>query len=118
MRHFFDAKTTTALVVSLLFWSSAYAGIRVGLQAFNPFHMALYRFLVASFALAVYALFTRMRLPDLRDIPLILAERLHWIHGLPHRPELRGDHGHSQRRRLPDRTGPHFHRPSGSRLPR
>jgi drug/metabolite transporter (DMT)-like permease len=34
--------------------------------------MALYRFLVASLALAVYALITRMRLPDLRDIPLIL----------------------------------------------
>ncbi len=72
MRRSFDTKTTVALVVTLLFWSSAYAGIRVGLQAFNPFHMALYRFLVASLALAVYALITRMRLPDLRDLPLIL----------------------------------------------
>jgi len=73
MRQPFDAKTTAALVVTLLFWSSAYTGIKVGLQAFNPFHMALYRFLVASFALAVYALITRMRLPEPRDLPLILA---------------------------------------------
>ncbi len=72
MRRTFDTKTTVALVVTLLFWSSAYTGIKVGLQAFNPFHMALYRFLVASLALAVYALITGMRLPDLRDLPLIL----------------------------------------------
>jgi drug/metabolite transporter (DMT)-like permease len=72
MQRPFDTKTTVSLIVTLLFWSSAYAGIRVGLQSFNPFHMALYRFLVASLALAVYALITRMRLPDLRDIPLIL----------------------------------------------
>jgi drug/metabolite transporter (DMT)-like permease len=72
MHRPFDTRTTIALAVTLLFWSSAYAGIRVGLQAFNPFHMALYRFLVATLALAVYALITRMRIPDLQDIPLIL----------------------------------------------
>jgi drug/metabolite transporter (DMT)-like permease len=72
MQRPFDTKTTVSLIVTLLLWSSAYAGIRVGLQAFNPFHLALYRFLVASLALTVYALITRIRLPDLRDIPLIL----------------------------------------------
>ena len=72
MRRPFDTKTTVSLIVTLIFWSSAYTGIRVGLQTFNPFHLALYRFLVASLALAVYALITRMRLPDLRDIPLIM----------------------------------------------
>ena len=68
----FDTKTTIALTVTLLLWASAYAGIRVGLQSFDPFHMALYRFLVASLVLAIYALVSRMRLPDIRDIPLIL----------------------------------------------
>jgi drug/metabolite transporter (DMT)-like permease len=72
MHRPFDTKTTVSLMVTLLFWSSAYTGIRVGVQSFSPFHMALYRFLVASLALAVYALITRMHLPDLRDLPLIL----------------------------------------------
>lgn len=72
MNRAFDTKTSIALAVTLLFWSSAYAGIRVGLQAFDPFHLALYRFLVASLVLAVYALIARMRLPEPGDIPLIL----------------------------------------------
>jgi drug/metabolite transporter (DMT)-like permease len=72
MNRPFDTKTLVALSVTLLFWASVFTSIRVGLQDFNPFHLALYRFLVASLVLAVYALITRMRLPEPRDIPVIL----------------------------------------------
>jgi len=68
-----DALTLTALGVTIFFWSSAYAGIRAGLSAYTPGHLALLRFLVASAALAWYAGLVRLRLPAARDLPAIFA---------------------------------------------
>lgn len=64
-----DTRTLSALGITLLFWSSAFAGIRAGLAAYSPLHVALLRFGTASVALAIYALITRMRLPAARDVP-------------------------------------------------
>jgi drug/metabolite transporter (DMT)-like permease len=61
-----------AAAATILFWGSAFAGIRAGLHSYSPTHVALLRFLVASAVLAVYALATRMRLPARRDLPLVL----------------------------------------------
>ena len=52
-----------AAVATVVFWGSAFAGIRAGLHSYSPTHLALLRFLVASLVLGVYALATRMRLP-------------------------------------------------------
>ena len=60
-----------ALVVTTVFWASAFAGIRAGLEAYGPGQVALFRFLVASAALAGYATLTRMRLPERRDLPAV-----------------------------------------------
>jgi drug/metabolite transporter (DMT)-like permease len=60
-----------AVVTTVLFWGSAFPGIRVALQAYSPAHLALLRFLTASAALAVVALLTRMRLPARADLPFI-----------------------------------------------
>ncbi len=68
-----DGRTLGAVLVTLTFWGSAFAGIRAGLEAYSPGHVALLRFLVASLTLGVYALLTRMRLPERRDLPRILA---------------------------------------------
>ena len=59
------------LAIALLLWASAYPGIRVGLDAYSPEHLAALRFLVASAALAIYAAASRMRLPALEDLPAI-----------------------------------------------
>lgn len=67
-----DVRMIIALIILLVLWASAFAGIRVGLKAYTPGHLALLRFLVASATLLVYALLTRMRLPALRDIPSML----------------------------------------------
>jgi drug/metabolite transporter (DMT)-like permease len=67
-----DSRTLTAIGITLLFWASAFAGIRVGLSAYAPGQMALLRFLVASVAMAVCAVATRMPLPERRDIPAVL----------------------------------------------
>jgi drug/metabolite transporter (DMT)-like permease len=67
-----DSRTLIAMGVTLLFWSSAFAGIRAALKTYTPTHLVLFRFLVASMALAIYAALTRMRLPNKRDLPAIL----------------------------------------------
>jgi len=67
-----SVRVAVALAVTLVLWASAFAGIRAGLRAYTPGHLALLRFLIASAMLLVYALITRMRLPAVRDVPAIL----------------------------------------------
>ena len=62
----------SAALITVLFWGSAFAGIRAGLHSYAPAQLALLRFLSASAVLVVFAAVTRMRLPALRDVPLVL----------------------------------------------
>ena len=64
-------RVAAALAVTTVFWASAFAGIRVGLEGYGPGEVALARFLVASVVLAGYAAITRMRLPEGRDLPAV-----------------------------------------------
>lgn len=61
-----------ALGVTVVIWASAFAAIRAGLEGYAPGHLALFRFLVGSALLAVYAAATRMPPPAWRDVPAIL----------------------------------------------
>jgi drug/metabolite transporter (DMT)-like permease len=61
-----------ALGATLLLWSSAFAGIRAGLRAYSPLHVALLRFLIASLVLLIYAGIAHFRRPTLRDVPALL----------------------------------------------
>jgi drug/metabolite transporter (DMT)-like permease len=72
MKSQVDGRILIAIGVTLVFWASAFAGIRAGLKAYTPKYLILFRFLVASTVLAGYALLTRMRLPEKRDLPSIL----------------------------------------------
>jgi drug/metabolite transporter (DMT)-like permease len=67
----FDVRVAAALAATTLFCASAFAGIKVGLEAYGPGEVALSRFLVASTVLAAYAALTRMRLPERRDLPAV-----------------------------------------------
>lgn len=60
------------LGLTIIFWASAFAGIRAGLEEYSPGHVALVRLLVATLALFVYAVIVKMPLPELRDLPVIL----------------------------------------------
>ncbi len=64
-----ESSTLAAVIVALLLWSSAFAGIKAGLKGFGPGELALLRFGTASVVLAGYALATRMRLPRMADVP-------------------------------------------------
>ncbi|WP_424951048.1 DMT family transporter [Deinococcus sp.] len=68
-----DSLSLGAILFTIVFWASAFAGIREGLKAFSPEHLALYRFLVASVVLGTYALARRFPRPSLADAGRILA---------------------------------------------
>lgn len=65
----FTIRTILALAATLVLWASAFAGIRAGLHAYSPGQLAVLRFIVASFTLAIYAAVAHFRRPELRDIP-------------------------------------------------
>jgi drug/metabolite transporter (DMT)-like permease len=71
-----DPRVLAALVITTVFWASAFAGIRAGLDAYGPGQVALFRFLVASAVLAAYAALARMRLPERRDLPAVFLAGL------------------------------------------
>jgi drug/metabolite transporter (DMT)-like permease len=71
-----DARVLLSLGATVFFWASAYAGIRDALQAFGPGQVALARLLVAAVVLALYAVATRMRMPEIRDLPVVLLAGL------------------------------------------
>ena len=77
MKPHFPTRALIALCVALGFWASAFAGIRAGLHAYPPAHLALFRYLIASCVLGVYARFAHFRFPAWRDVPgLVLAGSL------------------------------------------
>lgn len=66
-----NAPVLFAIGATIFLWASAFPGIRVGLEAYGPGEVALFRLLVASLVLAVYAAATRMRLPERKDLPVV-----------------------------------------------
>jgi drug/metabolite transporter (DMT)-like permease len=70
-------KAYVALGFALVVWASAFAGIRAGLRSYAPSHLALFRYLIASSVLGVYARFAHFRRPAWRDLPgLVVAGTL------------------------------------------
>jgi len=76
-----EAGILLALGTTLFLWASAFAGIRAGLTGYSPGQLALLRFLVASLALAIYAIASHMTLPEKRDLPGIALTGLLGISG-------------------------------------
>src|SRR5712692_8346906 len=65
----FTTRTLVALGGGLVIKETTFAGIRAGLRAYSPSHLAILRFLVASFVLAIYAAVAHFRRPEVRDLP-------------------------------------------------
>jgi drug/metabolite transporter (DMT)-like permease len=61
--------TLLALLLTILCWASSFAGIRAGLHSYTPIHLAVLRYLVASIFLGGYALYKRVPLKRMRDMP-------------------------------------------------
>ena len=66
-------KIVLAVAFVVACWGYSPTGIHLGLQAYDPGHLALLRFLLASVFMGVVALIRGIRLPSLGDLPLLLA---------------------------------------------
>jgi len=60
-----------AHLLVILLWGSAFAGIRHGLEGYSPEHLSFLRLLVGSSALLFYAVIRKMKLPEIKDLPVI-----------------------------------------------
>jgi drug/metabolite transporter (DMT)-like permease len=66
-------KIILAMAFVVTCWGYSPTGIHIGLQAYDPGHLALLRFLIASGFMALVAVFRGIRLPALRDLPLLFG---------------------------------------------
>lgn len=71
MRRGLDVRLLAAVAAAVVFAASAFAAIKAGLASYSPGPLALLRMLVASVALAPYAVLSNMRLPDAKDLPAV-----------------------------------------------
>lgn len=63
------------IIIAVLFWGSAFPCVRYVVQRFEPLNLVALRFFIASSVLLVFALLSKqIRIPDPKDIPLLLAQ--------------------------------------------
>jgi len=65
-----------AAAVAVLFWSSAFPGVRYALRYYSPESLMLFRFLIAAVLLLAYCGVKRIPPPRKKDIPLFIAAGL------------------------------------------
>uniref|UniRef100_UPI00106FD7C7 DMT family transporter n=1 Tax=Amycolatopsis nivea TaxID=1644109 RepID=UPI00106FD7C7 len=66
-----NRKAPLALAATVVLWASAFPAIRIGLAGYGPLGLSFARLAVASVALLVAAPFLGVRLPRVRDLPMI-----------------------------------------------
>ena len=74
-----DQLALAAGLVTVVFWASAFVGIRAAAVDLSPGALALGRLLVASIALGVLVAVRRPALPARRDLPPIVAMGVLWF---------------------------------------
>lgn len=67
-----DLKLTSAHLITIILWASAFPGIRAALTTYSPEHVSLLRLLIGSLTLILVAVIQGIRLPELKDVPIIL----------------------------------------------
>ncbi|WHY89827.1 DMT family transporter [Neobacillus cucumis] len=67
-----NGKLFVAYSMIIITWGSAFPGIKAALESYSPEHLALFRLLIGSISLIIFAVVKKIKLPDLRDIPFIL----------------------------------------------
>src|ERR1700712_1555110 len=64
-------KVALATLFVVACWGFSPTGIRIGLQGYDPTHLALLRFIIASLFMALIASSMRIALPRPKDLPLL-----------------------------------------------
>ncbi|HZB23156.1 MAG TPA: DMT family transporter [Gaiellaceae bacterium] len=73
------ALPTLAALVTVVFWASAFVGIRAAGEDLSPGALALGRLLVGTALLGLFVLARREALPSRRDLPLIAFAGVLWL---------------------------------------
>jgi drug/metabolite transporter (DMT)-like permease len=73
------ALATLAALVTVVFWASAFVGIRAAGEDLSPGPLALGRLLIGTTVLALFVLARREALPRGRDVPLIALAGVLWL---------------------------------------
>jgi drug/metabolite transporter (DMT)-like permease len=60
------------IILSVVFWGSAFVAIRATLHEYSPVELAVFRFMVASATLAIVAVIKKPKIPTKKDMPLII----------------------------------------------
>src|SRR5690349_14643206 len=74
-----DGVTTTAVLVTILAWASAFPAIRAGLQAFGPIELGALRFAIAAIPAALFLVVTRPAWPSVSDFLRLAAGGLLFV---------------------------------------
>jgi len=61
--------SAVAIGLTIVLWASAFVGIRAALVDYNPYHLAIVRYVIASLTLVPIAIVKRIRFPRLSEIP-------------------------------------------------
>ena len=56
------------IILVIIFWASAFVGIRHAVLEYHPFELALFRYIIASITLLIFALIKKIRLPEIKDL--------------------------------------------------
>jgi drug/metabolite transporter (DMT)-like permease len=72
-RKAIDGVTTTAVLVTILAWASAFPAIRAGLAAFGPIELGALRFAIAAIPAALFLAVTRPTWPSASDFLRLAA---------------------------------------------
>ncbi|MFJ7309770.1 DMT family transporter [Peribacillus frigoritolerans] len=67
-----NLKLTSAHLITIILWASAFPGIRAAVTAYSPEHVSLLRLLIGSITLILVAVIQGIRLPEVKDVPIIL----------------------------------------------
>ncbi|MBE5106651.1 DMT family transporter [Bacillus thuringiensis] len=66
-----DFRIICAHAFTIFIWGTAFPAIRMGLESYTPEHLTLLRLLIATIILLLFSFIYKLRLPDLKDIPVI-----------------------------------------------
>ena len=68
-----DLKHGLIMMTVLFLWSSSYIGIRYALHSYSPENLAFLRYLVASLIFIIVAIFRKIKIPSIFDLPGLAA---------------------------------------------
>ena len=68
-----DDKAKIAAFATIFFWSSSFMFIKIALNYYDSMTLSVLRYIISSFVLIFYMIVKKMRIPELKDIPIFFC---------------------------------------------